>query len=105
LTRRTLECPYANVPETAVVDVDVLRRILSFHLDAIRSAVREGEAGEGDAFAATDMEEIVVLCLAIPPLTAEGNLGRVSGGATNGNVLLLLEDNFCWRTITRGSRY
>src|SRR6185503_7368870 len=83
----------ADVAEPAVVDVNILRRILRFDLDSVRVAIREVQVGDSYAITRADMDEVVTLSLAGPSLAPERDLGRITGRASDREVLLLSEDN------------
>ena len=70
LPRRTLDGAYADVPEAAVIDADVLRCVLRFHLNPVGPTVGEGQVRDGDPFATGDAENVVPLDFAVPPFAA-----------------------------------
>ena len=66
LSRRAFDRPHADIPEPAIVNVDVFRGILGFDFDPVGTAVREREVGDGDALAAANVENVVAAWLGCP---------------------------------------
>ena len=75
------------------VDVNVLRRVLGFHLDPVGAAVGEGQVGDGDSFATADVERSSSFGAAVPAPATQGDPRRISGRAAQGDVPLPLEND------------
>ena len=92
LSGRAFDRAHADIPEPAVVNVDVFRGILGFDFDPVGAAVRERKVGDGNAFAAGNVEKVIAHGLTVPSLAAEDHPGRISRSAAQGDILLLPED-------------
>ena len=78
------------VAKAAVVNVNVLRRILGFYFDAVRTAVGEREIGDGNFFATCDVKNVVPIVPAVPTFSAQNDFRRIAAGAADGDVGLLI---------------
>jgi len=73
--------------------VNVPGRVLGLDLDRVRTAIREGQIGDGDAVAVADVKDVIAPGVAVPTPATERDLGRVTAGAADREVLLCLKDN------------
>ena len=94
LTRRPFDCAYTDIPEAAVINADVFRCVLRFHLNPIGSTVCKSQIRNGDSFAAADTQNDIPPDFAVPPFAAEGDLGRTANSATDSDVFLLPENDW-----------
>src|ERR1043165_4468692 len=79
--------------KSAIVNVDVFRSVLRFHFDSIGMAIRERQIRDGHAIAWADVHNVIVADFAVPPLSAECDLGWISSRASYGDILHLAENH------------